>query len=261
MPGRLKPQDRQRLSGWVCDQQGTGLPVTLDSDSFERIKSLRIPTLPERANRLLRKATAIGNEPLSQVSSADPSLWGTSYSVSEADVRLLVQILLHEGLVRDVNNPPFFAVTPKGHIEVERQSLANPELHQGFVAMWFDEAMKIIYETGLGPAIERAGYRPLRIDNKEHSNKVDDEIVAEIRRSRFLVADFTGHRGGVYFETGFAMGLGLQVFFTCRHDAFKDLHFDIRQYNTILWKDAAELKERLYQRIRAVIGEGPNARS
>lgn len=38
--------------------------------------------------------------------------------------------------------------------------------------------------------------------NKEHANKIDDEIIAEIRRSAFLVADFTGQRQNVYFETG-----------------------------------------------------------
>lgn len=48
----------------------------------------------------------------------------------------------------------------------------------------------------------------MMIGSKEHSNKIDDEIIGEIRRSAFIVADFTGHRGGVYFEAGFAMGLG-----------------------------------------------------
>ena len=46
-------------------------------------------------------------------------------------------------------------------------------------------------------------------------DKIDDEIIGEIRRSRFLVADFThgdkGARGSVYYEAGFAYGLGLPV--------------------------------------------------
>jgi hypothetical protein len=62
------------------------------------------------------------------------------------------------------------------------------------------------------------------ISNKEHANKIDDEIIAEIRRSAFLVADFTGHRQNVYFETGFAIGLARQVVWTCRKDEIKDLH-------------------------------------
>ena len=31
----------------------------------------------------------------------------------------------------------------------------------------------------------------MRIDRKEHINKVDDEIVAETKRARFVFADFT----------------------------------------------------------------------
>jgi hypothetical protein len=62
----------------------------------------------------------------------------------------------------------------------------------------------------------------------EHINKIGDEIISQIRRSKFLIADFTGHRGGVYFEAGLAMGLGLLVFWTCRRDDLDKLHFDIR---------------------------------
>ena len=88
------------------------------------------------------------------------------------------------------------------------------------------------------------------IKNKEHANKIDDEIIAEFRRSAFLVADFTDQRQNVYFETGFAIGLARQTVWTCRKDQIKDLHFDIRQYNCIDWNDAAELAQRLRRRIR-----------
>lgn len=96
------------------------------------------------------------------------------------------------------------------------------------------------------------------VSSIEHTGKIDDEIISQIRKSRFLVADFTGHRGGVYFEAGFAMGLGLPVFWTCRRDQMKELHFDIRQYNCIDWNTLDELAERLQRRVEAVIGKGPN---
>ncbi len=95
------------------------------------------------------------------------------------------------------------------------------------------------------------------ISGVEHINKIDDEIVSQIRKSKFLVADFTGHRGGVYFEAGFAMGLGLPVFWTCLKDDLANLHFDIRQYNCIDWIDTADLAKRLKRRIEAIIGIGP----
>jgi nucleoside 2-deoxyribosyltransferase len=115
-------------------------------------------------------------------------------------------------------------------------------------------SMRPIYEDGISTAIEALGYRSLRVDNKEHIGKVDDLIMAEIQESRFVVADFTGHRGGVYFEAGYALGLGLPVIWTCREDNIEKLHFDIRQYNCIKRATAEELREKLGNRLRATVG-------
>ena len=127
--------------------------------------------------------------------------------------------------------------------------------------MWFDDSMNEAFDKGIQPAIEDAGYRALRIDLKPDVDKIDDEIIAEIRRSRFLVADFThgekGARGGVYFEAGFAFGLGKPVIYTCRADMVDDLHFDTRQYAHIIWNTPEELREGLNNRIGARIGESP----
>ena len=45
--------------------------------------------------------------------------------------------------------------------------------------------------TNRGRSKTQPTNEPVRIDQKERLNKIDDEIIAEIRRSRFLVADFT----------------------------------------------------------------------
>ena len=106
--------------------------------------------------------------------------------------------------------------------------------------MWFDNEMEEAWVKGFQPGIEEAGFEAVRIDKKDFNNKIDDEIIAEIRRSRFVVAYFThgkkGARGGVYYEAGFAHGLGIGVIFTWRKD---------------------ELKTNLKNRIVATLGEGP----
>jgi len=88
---------------------------------------------------------------------------------------------------------------------------------------------------------------------------IDDEIIATIRRSKFLVSDFTGQRGGVYFESGFALGFGLRVIWTCRADELSAVHFDNRQYNFLVWEreKLSDLAKRLQNRIEATIGRGP----
>ncbi len=133
---------------------------------------------------------------------------------------------------------------------------------QGFVAMWFDPSMDKAYKKGIKPAICAAGYKPRLIKEKDFLGKVDDEIVAEIRRSRFIVADFTaskkaGARGGVYYEAGFAQGLGIDVIHTCRQDRMKAVHFDTNHFNHIVWKKPKDLREQLQRRIEAILGQGP----
>ena len=124
-----------------------------------------------------------------------------------------------------------------------------------FVAMWFSEETQAAYSHGIERAISDAGFKPVRIDRKEHNNEIPDEIIAEIRNSEFVVADFTGQRSGVYYEAGFAMGLGRRVIWCCRKDEIDKLHFDTNHKNHIDWETPNELHDRLYKRIRATILE------
>lgn len=127
---------------------------------------------------------------------------------------------------------------------------------QCFVAMWFDESLDDAYNKGFRVGIEQAGGKALRMKELEHNGKIDDRLIAEIRRSRMVVADFTGHRSGVYFEAGFADGLGIPVIWSCRKDELEKAHFDTRQYNHIDWTDPADLAKRLEARIRATVPLG-----
>lgn len=153
-------------------------------------------------------------------------------------------------------------ISLSGRIHVEEQLRDLGRGRQAFVAMWFDPCMKKAYSRGIKPAIRDVGYEPVRIDRKEFLGKVDDEIVAELRKSRFVVADFTtskksGARGGVYYEAGFASGLGIDVIYTCRKDRMKAVHFDTNHFNHITWKKPKDLREQLRNRIAATLGRGP----
>ena len=124
--------------------------------------------------------------------------------------------------------------------------------------------MKEARERGIKPAIIDAGYDPFFIDEDEYIGKIDDRIIAEIKRSKFIVADFTqgedGARGSVYFEAGFARGLEIPVFFTCHKNSINDVHFDTRQYNHIVWEKPEDLCKKLADRISAELGDGPQKR-
>jgi hypothetical protein len=145
-------------------------------------------------------------------------------------------------------------VTPEGWRRIEKLRKPGRDSRQAFVAMWFNPDRVRVFDDGFKPAIEAdERTKAFRVDRKEHNQKIDDEIVAEIRRSRYLVADFTGNRGGVYFEAGFALGLGLPVIWCVEQGQEKDLHFDTRQFNHVTYADPADLKAKLVNRIRATI--------
>lgn len=136
--------------------------------------------------------------------------------------------------------------------EIELE-IRGKDSNQAFIAMSFNKDLHKFYSEGFKKAIKSAGYDPKRMDLKEHNNKICDDIIAEIRKSRFLVADFTDHKGGVYFEAGYALGLGLPVIWTCKDDDKNNLHFDTRQYNHIFWSNEKDLYDKLLRRIEATI--------
>ena len=188
-----------------------------------------------------------------------------AYAWSESDnwdaVRALLDHLERRGLIslqEQTTNAGIYAyaVNVEGYARVE-QFASSTVSTQAFVAMWFDGSMDDAYENGIAPAIAASGYDAKVINRDLTVDKIDDAIIAEIRKSKFIVADFThgdsGARGGVYFEAGFAMGLGIPVIFTCRHDMVEKLHFDTRQYNHIVWNDSEELRQQLQDRIQARI--------
>jgi hypothetical protein len=123
--------------------------------------------------------------------------------------------------------------------------------------MWFDKQTQSAWTDGIKPAVEvDCGWRALRIDLEEHNDDVVDRILGSIRSSRFLVAEFTGHRNGVYFEAGFAKGLGIDVIWVCNEKKINEAHFDTNHFCHVIWTTPADLREKLANRIRATIGEG-----
>lgn len=176
-----------------------------------------------------------------------------AFSKHAKEFRFLVDQLISLKLIEMYPDRRSFALTLDGWKRLDHLQRVRPLSNQVFVAMWFADETKKAYEEAIYRAIDDTGYSPLRIDLIQHNEKIDDRIIAEIRKSTFLVADFTGHRGGVYFESGFAMGIGIPVIRTCRKDHVPHLHFDTRQYNHIVWETEQDLYQQLRDRIEATI--------
>lgn len=277
-------QERQRLTEYIRRRAGAEF-VLIDSNALQESASITPPPISERIERGIEelvkccpdigKRYGIGGKD-SESQNLLESFLGATYSISSEEVVTYLKEYQAAGYLAISDNTSGyvsrFQLTLKGYqVGDARQSSSQ----KAFVAMWFSDSMRNVYDAGFAPAIRDCGYRSVRIDFVEHNNKIDDEIIANIRGSKFLVADFTagfcGHsdsskqiyvpRGGVYFEAGYALAYGLPVIWTCHADVISQVHFDTRQFNHIVWDDPADLKLKLTNRILATIGEGPLLRA
>lgn len=170
----------------------------------------------------------------------------------------IIQELMEQKLIKDFNSDSDgfgITLTTKCWEVIDNLQKAAIDNKKVFVAMWFDDSMNDYYKEGIKKAIEEAGYVSVRIDLQDFNGKICDEIIAEIKRTKFLIADFSGLRSGVFFEAGFAKGLGREVIFTVRKEDVNQLkeHFDTRQYNYIVYDSPEDLRKKLYNRIAATI--------
>ena len=270
-----------RLTTWLVDQRrlGNNVPEVTKEDINRARRGKRLP-VQERANRLLQLYAEHAPEPAKEFTvdldrRIPMDLCEMHNLLAHCASTLLGQTDNHDAACRELEfyNGYFeksgwitrsgyshrFTVMGWTHLDTLRAT--QVESSQAFVAMWFDPSMDDVWSKGFESAIADAGYKAMRIDWKPHNNKIDDEIIAEIRRSRLLVADFThgkdGARGGVYYEAGFAHGLGIPVVFTARKDMETVIHFDTRQFNHIFWETPEDLWEKLSNRISATVGDGP----
>lgn len=215
------------------------------------------------------------------------------YCKEPAEVIAILNLLFKEGFTfasDSINPHNNLSITTKGYQRLREIKKPNLASRLCFVAMWFKPEMNDVFDRAIKPAIEFVElgetiprYQAVKIDNVEHVNDINDEIIAQIRRSRFMVCDLSGYRGGVYFEAGFAHGLGLEVIYTCRKDWTKEeiltdnsgnevstlfdserrqigvkkegVHFDLAHRNRIEWEPdkLEDFKTKLENRIKAVI--------
>ncbi|MDP2756853.1 MAG: hypothetical protein ACYC5W_18645 [Thauera sp.] len=253
-----------QLSGWLRERNLLGIDIPMLTSYFiEKV----IATLPsysplEKQNKLLKAIELLTDYPGKEVILIPEHAISLAWAQNENELRYYLKSLMERGLLemsgagkRSLSDPLHqMVITATGWEHLERNDSNLASKTQAFVAMSFDKALLPAYENAIALAIEATGYRPYRVDSSPHLDRIDAKIIAEIRNSRFVVADVTQQKSGVYYEAGFAYGLGLPVLWCVRHDDLKNVHFDTRQYNHIVWESEPDLREKLENFILATIG-------
>lgn len=145
-------------------------------------------------------------------------------------------------------------LTYEGLAKVIELNESGVQSNKCFVAMSFSENQKDT-RNSIKQAIIETGFDPILIDeiHIDADVTINDALIAEIKKSKFLVADFTEHKHGVYFEAGFALGLKKPVIYLCNKDDFSNTHFDTNHYPHIIYTDLDELMIKLKTKIEAWI--------
>lgn len=276
----LSPEDRLRLRYAIRREtdQGGMFQTVLDTNVSEDVTAhIRLPSGLEQINLLLNhiaERTEVGQ----QTEEESWSRWAARLGLRDEQHFSMMIGLLQEFVQRPMHDGDrkrsALRLTYEGWKHADTLRRRPGRSNQAFVAMWFHPEVQGAFDKGIRPALEDTHHTPYRVDQGAHNNKIDDEIVAQIRRSRVVIVDMTGARPSVYFEAGFAMGLGIPVIWCCNSswktlkvDLCADsdqierqapcrwtdmLAFDTRQYNFIFWKDFEDLRIRLRDRIRAL---------
>lgn len=244
---QLSPKQRGLLSIIVRTRPDTrGEPVVLHHGSVPGLlNSYTQPAVPVRRQLVLEYFLTQSDDVGAMVDvelmwNDYPTFHCTSPEALEWVIESLVatkQLAQHRQNVYSVTPSGWEAASPKGGVP-----------GTCFVAMSFDPHLDAASKA-IERAVESAGLKPLRVDRVEHNRNINDFIMAEIRRAEVLIADFTMHKAGVYFEAGFALGLNREVVYSCRKDDFGNAHFDTKPYNHIIWTDEVDLEQRLRARL------------
>lgn len=156
----------------------------------------------------------------------------------------LTESLVNEGLlVRKDGSHAEVALTLEGwrHID-ELKKGKNIDSSLVFMAMGYgDEEIDNFIDVNFGTAVlnSKLGLKLERLDSNPEAGVLDNRMQLMIKKCRLLIADVTTNNRGVYWEAGYAYGLGKPVIYTCRKEEFeseeKRPHFDIDHHQAVIW--------------------------
>lgn len=122
-----------------------------------------------------------------------------------------------------------------------------PDDNLVFVISSFTPEMEPSY-LAITSAAQAAGLRAERVKDVPGDYRITDRILKMIGQARFIVADLTNERPNVYFELGYARGLGKTVITIVRSGT--NIHFDVRDWTYIEYFDSRPLENDLLQRFK-----------
>lgn len=93
-----------------------------------------------------------------------------------------------------------------------------------------------------------------RVDDQVGSGPIPNKILKEIEHAEFLIFDLTVERPNVYYELGYAHGVGNrseEILLVAKNGT--KIHFDIAQLAILFFESAIDLERKLATRLERMI--------
>jgi hypothetical protein len=121
-----------------------------------------------------------------------------------------------------------------------------------FVAMPIDPQSPELEDVldAIKESANRCGIHAERVDEPQSNERITDRILESIRKAEFVIVDLTNSRPNVFYEAGYAQGLGKTPIFIAREET--KLEFDLKDYPVIFFRNMKTLKDALETRLRGL---------
>ncbi|WP_263833851.1 nucleoside 2-deoxyribosyltransferase [Sulfurospirillum oryzae] len=245
-------------SSWIREENSQGSIPTFMSDEIEKLRTMPDLKISQKYERFIKYICAHDGEHYSNASQRlmvicwckDNLELDTLFRKAEANKHLFIE--------RDKDGQYFPPLSTYDAREFVENLGYKTNSNKIFMAFHFTSEMNKQFEATVKRAVLDASNGKLeavRVSSSttEHDTKIDDELISMIKASKAVIADFTGQRNAVYYEAGYAMGMGIPVIWTCRASDVGKLSFDTRQYPHIVWENEEDLYTQVSNRIKAKI--------
>ena len=128
----------------------------------------------------------------------------------------------------------------------------NIERNYAFVAMAIDPDNPELEDVldAIKEGAVRCGIQAERVDKVQSNDRITDIILDSIKKAEYVIVDITNSQPNVFYEAGFAQGIGKTPIFIAKDGA--KLEFDLKDYPVIFFKNLKQLKDDLEARLRAL---------
>lgn len=120
-----------------------------------------------------------------------------------------------------------------------------------FIIMPFTPELDDVYHLGIREVVAKVGGSCERADEIQHVGGIIEKIYDSIKDADIIIAELTVPNPNVYYEVGFAHGLGKPVILLTRN--IQNTPFDLRRYNHVVYSSIVDLRERLDRILRQIM--------